>query len=60
MVVFLDPEQDESEDELLSDGEWNSLLPAVGESSKLNPRPLKNTHLLPDRPLHMSLRSRRK
>ena len=58
MVVFLDPSQDENEDEELTDKEWNSSPSTSSAHSKLSLKPSNNTKLLPDRPLHMSLRSR--
>jgi len=56
MVAFLNSSQDESEDEQLSDDEWNSL-PTSAQHSKSTQQPSNNTKLLPDRLLNMSLRS---
>jgi len=59
MVVFLDLSQEESDDEQLSDDEWNSSPATSALHSKSTLQPATNTKLLPDHPLHMSLRSRR-
>ena len=56
-VVFLDLSQEESDDEQLSDDEWNSSPATSALYSKSTLQPATNTKLLPDHPLHMSLRS---
>ena len=62
-VFLVDSEDDnhsESELEELSDNEWNSLPQTLGDLNIQEPNsPPFSSSRLPDRPLHMTLRSRR-
>jgi hypothetical protein len=66
MVIFIDPESErgESEEEEVSDKEWE-LIPANNQRTtgnhgyKRSREKSVSNKLLPDRPLHMSLRSRK-
>jgi hypothetical protein len=67
MVIFIDPEceRGESEEEEVSDEEWELIVPANNQQTTGCRRNIRSqeksvlNRLLPDRPLHMSLRSRK-
>ncbi|KAG0639057.1 hypothetical protein HOY80DRAFT_1046257 [Tuber brumale] len=57
IVMMIDSEVDESEEEILSDSDWNTPLGAQQKHPSSSPFHAQRS-TKPDRPLHMSLRSR--
>ena len=57
MVMFIDPEVEESEDEQLSENEWSTPHPTLNHSRRSSSIYAVPKSLHPNVPLHMRLRS---